>query len=237
MPATGLVYPDHLNRHILRSEFCHRIIISFAPPTVEAAVILFDKIGYKVNLSDAYSGKSFSLLYQKNILKGFGADSEKVVDENMLCGDCIPFEVAFPKAAESLDSLHKDACWHVDTNSQDSVLESYRVNLISGKSNGDTIVVTGGDLVGAVWARLGRVFFDKKEEKSKRAESNRIKVEFNAKYGSFGFTEKVPDLTGGLRNLLWEIHLLAFTKHKQYVNDPVYGFRKYGLSIEKKTNP
>lgn len=226
---------DSVNRQFDKfnkpTDFCHRIVVSVNGPVIEAAIILFERIAYRVVLSDKYSGPEFAYLYQRNILKGAASDYFAKLEKSLLCGEFLKGDkdAVADRAIADVVGLCRDGYWFVDLNCKENTVERYCGGIIAGKSNGDLIAVTGAEILNLIFDYTSAVFSDRKEDPSRKIESEKIKRELLGVYGGLSFNEIVPNLSGALRDVIWELHLKALRMYKQYFGSPLYGIRHFGI--------
>ncbi|MBI2070132.1 MAG: hypothetical protein HYT79_05975 [Elusimicrobia bacterium] len=208
--------------------FSHKLLISGHNNGVDALLILFDEIFYRVRLSGSTT-PSFSLLYQKNILKNDPEDYVQELTQSISLGTMEIISDVRQRESQRMMALHAKADWYVDMNCREFVVEQYLIAIRTGHKKGSIIDITEDQILAQIIKRANAVFALESISKAEvKAESN--KIFRNLKKSSLRFIgEKLDNPSVKLRERIWQVHLEAFRLHKAYVAQPSYGHLSFGF--------
>lgn len=224
-------YRAEFDRRIPNHPFCHRIGISIGPRGVQAVILLFNSIPYRIKLSSTAFSKKVSYLYQRNILRNAPANSALTLEEEFDWGD-FDFGVLPPEEVMKLEGarviqLCADADWHVSLTCEKHIVESYLWTFKRGRKPGEDISITPAAMLDAIFDRVEKVFL-KNATPEEHVESKKIREALKKKPQS-AFAERIDHFSDPLKATLWQIHLEVFQLHKKYVTSPKSRYKSLGL--------
>lgn len=223
-------YRPLFQRHLIEDPFCHRIAIACGSRGIQAVVILFDAIPYRITLSNSPQTIYKTLLYQKNILKGSPQSPSVELDEEIDLGGFdnprLTRDALVAREAERINALCGNADWHVTQFCKDHIVDAYLWKFRRGRKPGELITISSSDILDKVFERIELVFL-KGASVEARTESQRIKSTASLK-GCAHYNEKVDDFSLALKSRIWEIHTEIFSLHKKYVAQPQSRFKSLG---------
>jgi len=217
------------------SDFCHRIVVSGGSGVIEAAVILFNRIGYYVLLAEKYSGSPFSYLYQKNILKNSPPDFTGEYDASFPCGgfQAGGKDYVMNLSIEQVFGLCRDGSWYLDINNRDLALKRYLGGVVSDKSDGDKVSVLSDDILNGIFEYADRVFADRKEDKAREEELTKLKGSISKKYVGKVYKEVIPNFSEEVKIMIWDMHTEVMLGYRRNIGTPLYGIRHFSTSSEE----